>query len=70
MWAVEPVDNLVDICVEVWGEVVGGLVEPGNGCLGEFPGISYDIRVEEVVAGSRRALLTASEIKYPRVRSP
>ena len=51
-------------------EVVGVLVEPCLGCLGELPGVSDDVGVVEVVAGSRRALLAASEIEYPRVRRP
>ena len=67
---VESVDDLVDVCPEVWREVVRVLMEPGSGRLGEFPDVSYNVWVVEVVTGSRRAFLTASEIEYPRVRSP
>ena len=70
MQLVNPVDNLVDVWVEPIGEVIRVLVEPGGGCLGEFPGVADDVGIEEVVARSRRALLTASEVEYPRVRSP
>ena len=70
MWPVEPVGDLVNVRAEVRWEVIRILVEPDHCCLGEFPGVANDAGVEEVVAGSRRTLLAASEIEYPRVRSP
>ena len=70
MWPVEPVDNLVVVCIEERWERVRVLLAPHNSSLGEFPGVPNDVRMVEVVAGSRRAFLTASKIEYPRVRSP
>ena len=66
---VEPVDDLVDVCAKACWEVVGVLVKSRGGGLAKFPGVLDDAGVVEVVTGPGRAFLTASKVKYPRVRS-
>ena len=70
MRPVEPVDDLVVVRVEEWWEAVGVCAVSGRRGLGKLPGVSNDVDMVEVVTGSWRALLAASKIEYPRVRSP